>query len=391
MPKFEAPITLPAAPTADLQAATKKYVDDNAGGGGGGGGAAGESWDTYTPTWTAATTNPAIGNGTIEGRYSQNGKTVHGYVRIKAGSTTTFGSGGWRVSLPVQPRTALDTTEAYAVGTAYYENDGIQGYTNGAQCRLRHNGTTWVLDMIYNNAEVTSSNPFSWGTDDYVILEFTYEAETAASTGAEWAYDPTDNSDAADINWDGTQVSGMTTVTVSGSQTLTEKTGVLSALYQGQGTQDYNALLASHTFSVGDAFAVPIRLFGGDAGIASVGIIFTDGTTSSANAVAAHMQQHSSEDNCRLYTRHGTLTLMNSTSAQTNTRGGNLPWLWLKLTYQAANTFRKEVSPDGISWDNVGVSDVSKTMTPSHFGICWSVDNQSGTAIATFGPILKVA
>ena len=34
------------------------------------------AWINYTPTWTASTTNPVIGNGTIEGRYA----LVNGFV-----------------------------------------------------------------------------------------------------------------------------------------------------------------------------------------------------------------------------------------------------------------------------------------------------------------------
>jgi hypothetical protein len=204
----------------------------------------------------------------------------------------------------------------------------------------------------------------------------------------DYAYDDTDNADATDIRWTGSVSAGMTTVTVTGSQTLTEKTGVLSVLFSGQSTQDYNCLLTAHTFSVGDSFAVPIR-YAGNAGIGAAGVIFTDGTTSAANAVAAHMQQHSNEGHTRVYTRHGTLTAMGSVSTVHNHRSALVPWLWLRLTYQASNTFRKELSPDGISWHTT--ADESKTMTPTHVGVCWSTDNNSGDGIATFGPIVKLA
>jgi hypothetical protein len=207
----------------------------------------------------------------------------------------------------------------------------------------------------------------------------------------DWAVDLTDSTNAADVVWDGTKAAGMTTVTVTGSQTLTEKTNVLSALYSGQSASDYNCLLKAHTFSVGDSWAVPVRLLGGNVSVTVSGIIFTDGTTSAANAVAAHLQNHATEAQTRVYTRHGTLTAMTSASAQHNQMGNELPWLWLRLTYQASNTFRKEISPDGISWTTVGVADVSKTMTPTHVGVCWSVEGNTGESIATFGPILKVA
>ncbi|MFF9625453.1 hypothetical protein [Streptomyces griseosporeus] len=57
------------------------------------------AWTSYTPTWTAST-NPAIGNGVIVGRYMKIGRIVIGHINITAGSTTTFGSGAYNFSLP---------------------------------------------------------------------------------------------------------------------------------------------------------------------------------------------------------------------------------------------------------------------------------------------------
>lgn len=59
------------------------------------------AWTSYTPTWTAATTNPAIGNGTITGRYKQIGKLCTASFQLSAGSTTTFGAGAYTIGLPV--------------------------------------------------------------------------------------------------------------------------------------------------------------------------------------------------------------------------------------------------------------------------------------------------
>ncbi|MFF9285387.1 hypothetical protein [Streptomyces griseosporeus] len=70
------------------------------------------AWSSYTPTWTAST-NPAIGNGTIVGRYMKIGRTVIGHINITAGSTTTFGSGAYNFSLPV----AAANAGASLVGT----------------------------------------------------------------------------------------------------------------------------------------------------------------------------------------------------------------------------------------------------------------------------------
>lgn len=57
-------------------------------------------WPAFTSAWTAATTNPVLGNGLRSGRRVLHGKTCHLAVRIVPGSTTTFGSGNYSFSLP---------------------------------------------------------------------------------------------------------------------------------------------------------------------------------------------------------------------------------------------------------------------------------------------------
>ncbi|MEU9793838.1 hypothetical protein AB0E27_24955 [Streptomyces sparsogenes] len=58
------------------------------------------AWTTYTPTWTASTTNPVLGNGTLIGRYLKVGRTVTCHINLITGSTTTYGSGIYSFSLP---------------------------------------------------------------------------------------------------------------------------------------------------------------------------------------------------------------------------------------------------------------------------------------------------
>ncbi|MEU0393803.1 hypothetical protein ABZ208_13670 [Streptomyces sp. NPDC006208] len=58
------------------------------------------AWTSYTPTWTSAGTAPALGNGTLVGRYMKIGRTVIYQINLIAGSTTTFGTGGYSFELP---------------------------------------------------------------------------------------------------------------------------------------------------------------------------------------------------------------------------------------------------------------------------------------------------
>lgn len=58
------------------------------------------AWTSYTPSWTASTTNPTLGNGTLVGRYMLIGKTCHVSITLTIGSTTTVGAGTYLFGLP---------------------------------------------------------------------------------------------------------------------------------------------------------------------------------------------------------------------------------------------------------------------------------------------------
>lgn len=74
------------------------------------------AWISYTPSWTASTTNPSLGNGTLIGRYQKIGRTVFFHVNCIPGSTTTYGSGAYSFSLPPF---AVANAGASFIGTAH--------------------------------------------------------------------------------------------------------------------------------------------------------------------------------------------------------------------------------------------------------------------------------
>lgn len=197
--------------------------------------------------------------------------------------------------------------------------------------------------------------------------------------------------DHADDIWWESELGGLTTLTVTGSQTLTEKDGFLSAAFATQTANDLNCVLKPHTFSTGDSYAVRLAVIGGST-FSMAGLVVSDGTTSTSNAVALLTYINGFQT---ITTWHGTLTNMGT---QANViamgTGVGMPWMGLhfKIDYTSANTFRSWASPDGVSWADLGFSTYAKTMTPTHFGVCWSTWGGSGyTAAATFGPVCKVA
>lgn len=69
-----------------------------------------DAWTPYTPSWTASTTNPVLGNGTLAGQYIKWGRTCTASVILTMGSTTTYGSGNYTFTLPF---TAAAATVSY--------------------------------------------------------------------------------------------------------------------------------------------------------------------------------------------------------------------------------------------------------------------------------------
>ena len=125
----------------------------------------------YTPAWTASVTDPAIGNGSLTGYYLKIGKLVTCQIRLAPGSTTTFGSGSWRFSLPFMPNSIHMTGS----GTAF--NSGVTFYV-----ALPQNLTDGTARMqVYGdnvNAAFDANRPHVWKNGDELRMTLTYYATT---------------------------------------------------------------------------------------------------------------------------------------------------------------------------------------------------------------------
>jgi hypothetical protein len=77
-------------------------------------GAAAVSWTAavtpYTPAWTASGTPPVLGNGTLTGSYAQVGKLTFAAFTLTPGTTTTYGTGNYTVTLPAAPLAGFFST-----------------------------------------------------------------------------------------------------------------------------------------------------------------------------------------------------------------------------------------------------------------------------------------
>lgn len=128
------------------------------------------TWTSYTPIWLGATTNPVLGNGSLVAAYKRldTSKTVHIRLRLVPGSTTTYGSGLWSLSLPVGLfPSAIQTINGFVgndTGSARYPM-GV--YLNGTDGMFRFaiNGTSGVAPTV----------PFTWAASYQLVVNGTYE------------------------------------------------------------------------------------------------------------------------------------------------------------------------------------------------------------------------
>ena len=121
---------------------------------------------TFTPVWTAATTNPDIGNGTMTGRMTRDGRRANFVMEITMGSTTTFGTGAYSFKLP----------SPYDAWTVMRSIGNVRALDSGTNFRTGVAVTvTGVFSVsIYSDAGTAAwgpTNPFTWAQNDTIIID----------------------------------------------------------------------------------------------------------------------------------------------------------------------------------------------------------------------------
>ncbi len=131
------------------------------------------AWQSYTPNWTATTVNPSLGNGTITGRYQRIGNLYNTRIHLVIGSTTTFGTGSWFFSPPVNiPNSTFPASVTYCVGHGSAKDDSASAvYT----IIVMYRDVTRLLPASHGSLGLSSTVPFSWATGDVLSLFVTFE------------------------------------------------------------------------------------------------------------------------------------------------------------------------------------------------------------------------
>ncbi|MBD0707400.1 MULTISPECIES: hypothetical protein [unclassified Streptomyces] len=132
------------------------------------------AWTAYTPAWTAVTTNPNLGNGTLTGRYKKTGRLVHVQIDLTMGSTTTYGTGAWSLTLPVTAAAAagsrIGSAQALGGASRYQGQIVISPGAGGTAAFFPASAT------VSNLSSVAGGVPFAWAAGNELRITGTYEA-----------------------------------------------------------------------------------------------------------------------------------------------------------------------------------------------------------------------
>jgi hypothetical protein len=130
----------------------------------------GGTYTSYTPTLQSIT----IGNGTVVGSYLQIGKFVHGVITLTLGSTSSVATFP-RFSFPV----AAATQSVAQIGFATFTDAGTQNYWGTVNWEDANTLQVYVQDTSGAYSQrgfVGATTPFTWATNDIMLLNFYYKA-----------------------------------------------------------------------------------------------------------------------------------------------------------------------------------------------------------------------
>ena len=141
----------------------------------------GTAWTSYTPSWTASGTAPAIGNGTLSGAYQQFGKTVHFKIAMQTGSTTTYGTNSYRWTLPVAMAAPSTIEDLSTIGTFKIDRLSVANLYGWV---VKRSAITTYIELFYltnvgasiASAGIAHNAPYTWSTGDKFLIQGTYEA-----------------------------------------------------------------------------------------------------------------------------------------------------------------------------------------------------------------------
>jgi hypothetical protein len=127
-----------------------------------------DEYTAYAPVWTASTTNPTLGNGSLTGGYIKRGRNVDFFIRTVFGSTTAGGSGTYSWTLPFAAASSFD---GVGWGVAF---DSSASLVLPRIC-FTNTGTTVVMHDM-SGVRVSNAAPFAVANADRFHLCGSYQS-----------------------------------------------------------------------------------------------------------------------------------------------------------------------------------------------------------------------
>ena len=139
-------------------------------------------WVSFTPVWTASTTNPTIGNGTLSGKYRRIGDSIEVSIGLSIGTTTSLGSGAWTFAHPslVPDLTKIEQASTLRIVGVAEGNSG--GATQIGSVEASSTGLLIRGALNVGAAQWSPVYPAAWVNTNVLTINATYPVTGLSSS-----------------------------------------------------------------------------------------------------------------------------------------------------------------------------------------------------------------
>lgn len=142
------------------------------------------AYSAGVPSWTPNLASVTVGNGTVTGAYTQNGRQVTGFVTCTLGSTSSVGSNPG-LTLPVNCHAS--SVKYVPLGSALFLDTSAGSIYHGV-LHMDSSGASTAARFRSSNSSgsrltedlMSSTVPFTWATGDVLAASFNYLADDPA-------------------------------------------------------------------------------------------------------------------------------------------------------------------------------------------------------------------
>ena len=126
-------------------------------------------WTSYTPTWSSSGTLPVLNNGTLAAAYNRVGNWGQIAITLTVGSTSTFGTGTYRFTIP----SGWSLSNDRVFGTSFcYDLSATTPYIGATVFATSTTLTMRLHNLATNGGVPAPTSPFTFATGDKIYIGF---------------------------------------------------------------------------------------------------------------------------------------------------------------------------------------------------------------------------